>query len=87
MVAYCQNVVMLKCAILRHCHMRLLVLAMLLSATFAPTVLADVQWEEDGWLATIGEERLEKGDEFGCYGMPNLSWKADPGAVALECRE
>ena len=34
--------------------------AMLLSATFAPTVLADVQWEEDGWLATIGEERLEK---------------------------
>jgi len=67
--------------------MRLLVLAMLLSATFAPTVLADVDWEEDGWLATIGEERLEKGDEFGCYGMPNLSWKADPGAVALECRE
>ena len=67
--------------------MRMLVLAMLLSATFAPTVLADVDWEEDGWLATIGEERLEKGDEFGCYGMPNLSWKADPGAVALECRE
>ena len=67
--------------------MRMLVLAMLLSAMFAPTVLADVKWEEDGWLATIGSERLEKGDEFGCYGMPNLSWKADPGAVALECRE
>ena len=73
--------------LLRHCHMRLLVLAMLLSATLAPSVLADVQWEEDGWLATIGKERLDKGDEFGCYGMPNLSWKADPGAVALECRE
>ena len=78
---------MLKCALVRHDHMRLLVLAMLLSATLAPSVLADVQWEEDGWLATIGKERLDKGDEFGCYGMPNLSWKADPGAVALECRE
>ena len=78
---------MLKCSLLDHSHMRLMVLAMLLSATFAPTVLADVNWEEDGWLATIGKERLEKGDEFGCYGMPNLSWKADPGAVALECRE
>ena len=30
------------------------------------------------------KERLEKGDEFKCYGMPNLAWKADPGAVALE---
>ena len=56
-------------------------------AMFAPSVLADVKWEEDGWLATIGKERLDKGDEFGCYGMPNLEWKADPGAVALECRE
>ena len=40
------------------------VLAMLLSATLAPSVLADVQWEEDGWLATIGKERLDKGDEL-----------------------
>ena len=78
---------MLKCGLLKHWHMRMLVLAMLMSAMFAPTVLADVKWEEDGWLATIGSERLEMGDEFGCYGMPNLSWKADPGAVALECRE
>ena len=66
--------------------MRMLVLAMLLSATLAPSVLADVKWEEDGWLATIGLEHLDNGDEFGCYGMPNLEWKADPGAVALECR-
>jgi hypothetical protein len=78
---------MLKCVAPEERYMRMLVLAMLLSATFAPTVLADVKWEEDGWLATIGKERLEKGDEFGCYGMPNLSWDADPGAVALECRE
>ncbi len=78
---------MLKCTVPKEPHMRMLVLAMLLSATFAPSVLADVSWEEDGWLATIGKERLEKGDEFGCYGMPNLSWDADPGAVALECRE
>jgi hypothetical protein len=67
--------------------MRLLVLAMLLSATLAPSVLADVEWEEDGWLATIGLEHLEEGDEFGCYGMPNLAWGADPGAMSLECRE
>ena len=76
---------MLKCGLLEHLHMCLVVVVMLLTATFAPVVLADVKWEEDGWLATIGSERLEMGDEFGCYGMPNLSWKADPGAVALEC--
>ena len=67
--------------------MRVLVVAMLLSATFAPVVVADVKWEEDGWLATIGKEYLEYGDEFGCYGMPNLEWKADPGAVSLECMD
>ena len=67
--------------------MRLVVLAMLLSATFAPMVLAEVKWEEDGWLATIGLDHLQDGDEFGCYGMPNLAWQADPGAVALECRD
>ena len=66
--------------------MRLVVLAMLLSATFAPMVLAESKWEEDGWLATIGLEHLRDGDEFGCYGMPNLAWQADPGAMALECR-
>ena len=67
--------------------MRLVVLALLLSATFAPAVLADAKWNEDGWLATIGQEHLREGDEFGCYGVPNLSWQADPGAVAHECRE
>tara|TARA_B100000925_G_scaffold209320_1_gene159448 strand:- start:199 stop:1458 length:1260 start_codon:yes stop_codon:yes gene_type:complete len=80
-------VVILKWGLLKHLHMRMLVLVMLLSATFAPTVLADADWDDDGYLATIGSLRLEKGDEFGCYGMPHLSWKADPGAVALECRD
>ena len=55
---------MLKCVAPEERYMRILVLAMLLSATFAPTVLADVKWEDDGWLATIGKERLGKGDEF-----------------------
>ena len=80
-------VVMLKCLPHKRMHMRMLVLGMLLTATLAPSVLADVKWEEDGWLATIGLEHLEDGDEFGCYGMPNLAWEADPGAMSLECRD
>lgn len=78
---------MLKCLPHKRMHMRMLVLGMLLTATLAPSVLADVKWEEDGWLATIGLEHLEDGDEFGCYGMPNLAWEADPGAMSLECRD
>ncbi len=78
---------MLKCDLCGHQHMRLVVLGLLLSAMFAPVVLAEVKWEEDGWLATIGLEHLQDGDEFGCYGMPNLAWQADPGAMALECRD
>ena len=50
--------------------------------------VAAASWEEDGWLETIGaEERLLAGDEFACHGIPGLSWQADPGAVASECRE
>ena len=78
---------MLKEGAHKACHMRMLVLAMLLSATFAPVVLAEAKWEEDGWLATEGLQKLADGDEFGCYGMPHLEWSIDPGAVALECRE
>ena len=77
----------MKCRVLDRHHMRIMVLAMLLSATLAPIVVADVKWEEDNWLKTMGFEFLENGDEYGCYGMPNLDWRADPGAVALECRE
>ncbi len=75
----------MKEEIMRATAMRMLVLVMLLSATLAQPAVADLKWEEDGWLATIGLEHLEKGDEFGCYGMPHLSWNADPGAVASEC--
>lgn len=63
------------------------VLACLLSVTWSPVALAESAWQEDGWLTTtLAQDRLESGDEFGCYGIPGLSWQADPGAVALECR-
>ena len=52
---------MLKCGLLEHLHMRLAVVVMLLTATFAPVVLADVKWEEDGWLAAC------------VYGSPDMS--------------
>ncbi len=52
-----------------------------------PVVLAQSAWEEDGWLRTsYAKDRLEAGDEFGCYGVPGLSWFNDPGAVASACR-
>ena len=54
---------------------------------FHPVALAESAWEEDGWLQTsYGSDRLELGDEFGCYEMPGLSWNNDPGAVAQSCR-
>ena len=61
------------------------ILLCLLSSTFSPVAAADISWEEDGWLRTaLAQERLDSGDEFGCYGMPNIAWSADPGEVALE---
>ncbi|MBL6742962.1 MAG: hypothetical protein ISP83_01135 [Candidatus Poseidonia sp.] len=68
------------------------VVPLFLSLTFLlvlihPVVLAQSAWEEDGWLRTsYANERLENGDEFGCYGMPGLSWNHDAGAVAQSCR-
>ena len=68
------------------------VVPLFLSLTFLlvlihPVVLAQSAWEEDGWLRTsYANERLEQGDEFGCYGMPGLSWTNDAGAVAQSCR-
>ncbi len=60
---------------------------LLLSIIMFPSVNAESNWQEDGWLKTsLAQERLENGDEFGCYGMEGLSWNTDPGAVALECR-
>ena len=64
------------------------ILICLLSSTLSPVAVAEISWEEDGWLRTaLAQERLDSGDEFGCYGMPNLEWAADPGAVALECQQ
>ena len=68
-------------------------LHVLLAATFLlvivhPVVLAEAAWEEDGWLRTsYGQDRLDAGDEFGCYGIPGLSWSNDPGAVAQACQD
>ena len=60
---------------------------MILCLAFTPASLAEENWDEDGWLNTnLVQERLNNGDEFGCYGIPGLSWRADPGAVAAECR-
>ena len=78
---------MLKDDLFEHCNMRLLVAAMFLSAMMAPVVVAESKWDEDGWLQNLGKQYVESGDEFGCYGMPHLDWKADPGAVSIECRE
>jgi len=66
----------------------ILVLGMLISVTWSPTVLAELDWEDDGWLTTsLATDRLESGDEFGCYQMIHLSWNLDPGAMAIECKE
>lgn len=64
-----------------------LLLALFVLPATAPLAAAQA-WEEDGWLETsMAVERIEAGDEFGCYGMPGLSWANDPGAVATACRE
>jgi hypothetical protein len=66
----------------------ILVLAMILSVTWSPTALAELEWESDGWLTTsLATDRLEGGDEFGCYQMLHLSWNLDPGAMSIECKE
>ena len=60
---------------------------LIVSVVAHPVALAEAAWEEDGWLRTsFAKERLDLGDEFGCYGMPGLSWSNDPGAVANACK-
>lgn len=67
--------------------MTLCVMMCLLTPVISPVAANDESWKEDGWLRTaLASERLDAGDEFGCYGIPSLSWNADPGAVALECQ-
>ena len=64
------------------------VIFLLSSIIISPSVMAQSDWQEDGWLtSSLAQERLDNGDEFGCYGVPGLSWNADPGAVATECRQ
>ena len=59
----------------------------LLFVVVQPAVLGEVTWDDDGWLrTTCAQERLDLGDEFGCYGMPGLSWNNDPGAMANACK-
>ncbi|MCS5532983.1 MAG: hypothetical protein NZ736_01835 [Candidatus Poseidoniaceae archaeon] len=66
----------------------ILVLCTIISLTWIPPALAELEWESDGWLTTsLATDRLENGDEFGCYQMLHLSWKLDPGAMAIECRD
>lgn len=63
-----------------------MLLGVLVLPVIAPLAAAQA-WEEDGWLETsMAVERIDAGDEFGCYGMPGLSWANDPGAVATACR-
>jgi hypothetical protein len=45
------------------------------------------KWDGDGWLtAIIGPERLALGDEFGCYGIPDLNAREE-FAVFSACRD
>jgi hypothetical protein len=63
---------------------------------FSPIIVVEVtagitgdadNWEPDGWLTTkIATDRLDAGDEYGCYGIPGLSWHANAGDVAAACR-
>lgn len=67
----------------------LIVLSILVLTPLYSTVgaAAVASWEEDGWLTNfIGEDRLNRGDEFGCYGFPTLSWQANSADVVTACR-
>ena len=66
--------------------MRVVILLLLLSAHLAPVVAGQEQWRSDGWLKTLGPPMVAEGDEFGCYGMPDMEWSADPEGVATACR-
>lgn len=69
-------------------HSRAMVVLLMFCVQPLVMPVAAASWEEDGWLYTgYADERLLAGDEFGCFGIPTLSWQADPGAVAKECKE
>ena len=53
---------------------------LVVSVVLHPVVLAEAAWEEDGWLRTsFAKERLDLGDEFGCYGYAGLVVVQRPG--------
>ena len=63
----------------------LLMVALLTTATTAPTVAAE--WEDDSWLSNIiGPERLAHGDEFGCHGYEGVDIAEEPWVIEA-CRD
>ena len=67
--------------------MRVVILLLLLSAHLAPAVAAQDEWRSDGWLKNLGPPMVSAGDEFGCYGIPEMEWNDDPEGVASVCRQ
>ena len=60
------------------------ILLILLTPLTAPVA---AEWEEDSWLThIIGPERLERGDELGCHGIPGKDIRFEPAAIT-ECRD
>ena len=58
------------------------ILLILLTPLTAPVA---AEWEEDSWLTNIiGPERLERGDEIGCHGIPGKDIREEPEAIT-EC--
>ena len=47
-----------------------------------------VAWRADGWLSqdVVGGDRLAKGDEFGCHGIPGKDVHTDISVIS-ECKE
>ena len=60
-----------------HRTLTIMVLACLVSVAWSPIAVAESTWEEDGWLTTtLAQDRLDLGDEFGCYpGLCTVSYK------------
>ena len=63
----------------------MLMVALLATATAAPTVAGD--WEDDSWLRNIiGPERLAHGDEFGCHGYEGVDTTKELWVIGA-CRD
>lgn len=65
----------------------ILLSTLVLSPLFMTGAMASVTWQKDEWLTSLlAQERLDGGDEFGCYGFVGLTWEANPPDVAAACR-